>query len=123
MCVCVCVCVLCVCVDAFARNTFNHGHFQVLKVWKKCHEVNISGAECFVHNFVDECFVAECFVHSGKEGRNLVWEALGTHFEVLIFPVTEISHCLCNATSCDANIAFTMPQVVMRVLPWQCRKL
>ena len=102
---------------AFARNTLDHGNFEVLKVWKKCHEVNTSGAECFVHS------LTTCTVHSGKEGRNLVWEALGTHFEVLIFPVTEFSHCLCNATSCDANITFAMPQVVMRVLPTQRHKL
>ena len=87
--------------DAFAWNFFNHGNFQVLKVWKKCHEVNISGAECFVHN------LTTCTVHSREEGRNLVWEAVESHFEVLIFPVTEFSHCLCDTTSCDVGIAFT----------------
>ena len=61
MCECVCVCVCVVCMDAFARNTFSHGILQVLKVWKKCHEVNMSGAECFIHN------LTTCTIHSGKE--------------------------------------------------------
>ena len=114
---------------------------EVLKVWKKCHEVNISG----VLNALSTAWLPAQSTVGRREGtwfgRHLEhtlkswyfhWQSFHIAFAtpqvvMRILPLQShklwCGYCLGNATSCDVGIAYSTPQVVMWVLPWQHHKL